>query len=65
MFSKLGKRQILEPYLVSYLQGLSIQTGLILSSTGRRPASLCHGPLSVVRQCVRPCVNFFFKHLLL
>ena len=38
------------------------------SSTGHRPASLCHGPLSVVRPCVRasvcPCVNFFFKHLL-
>ena len=40
----------------------------IFSSTGHRPASLCHGPLSVVRACVRPsvrpCVNFFFKHLL-
>ena len=40
-----------------------------ISYTGRRPASLCHGPLSVVRPCVRssvrPCVNFFFKHLLL
>ena len=35
---------------------------LIFSSTGRRPASLCHGLLSVA---VRPCVNFFFKHLLL
>ena len=35
-----------------------------VSSTGRRPASLCHGPVSVVRPCVRPCVNFFFKHLL-
>ena len=32
----------------------------IFSSTGHRPASLCHGPLSVVR----PSVNFFFKHLL-
>ena len=37
----------------------------VFSSTGRRPASLCHGPLSVVRPSVRPCVNFFFKHLLL
>ena len=41
----------------------------VFSSTGRRPASLCHGLLSVVRPCVRssvrPCVNFFFKHLLL
>ena len=40
----------------------------IFSSTGRRPASLCHGPVSVVcpsvRASVRPCVNFFFKHLL-
>ena len=33
----------------------------IFSSTGHRPASLCHGPLSVVGQSVRPCVNFFFK----
>ena len=31
---------------------------IIFSSTGGRPASLCHGPLSV-------CVNFFFKRLLL
>ena len=37
----------------------------VFSSTGRRPASLCHGLLSVVRPCVRLCVNFFFKHLLL
>ena len=46
---------------------------LIFSSIGHRPASLCHGPLSVVRLSIRPsihpsihpCVNFFFKHLLL
>ena len=25
----------------------------VISSTGRRPASLCHGPLSVVRPSVR------------
>ena len=25
----------------------------LISSTGRRPASLCHGPLSVVRPSVR------------
>ena len=30
---------------------------LIFSSTGRRPASLCHGPLSVVRGCVHPSVR--------
>ena len=40
----------------------------IFSSTGHRPASLCHGLLSVVHLCVcssvRLCVNFFFKHLL-
>ena len=33
------------------------------SSTGRRPASLCHGPLSVVRASVRPLtfsLNIFF-----
>ena len=29
----------------------------IFSSTGHRPASLCHGPLSVVRQCVHPSVH--------
>ena len=38
---------------------------IIFSSTGHRPASLCHGLLSVVCPSVRPCVNFFFKHLLL
>ena len=41
----------------------------LISSTGHRPASLCHGLLSVVRACVRPSVrpsvNFFFKHHLL
>ena len=37
----------------------------IFISTGRRPASLCHGPLSVVRLAVCPSVNFFFKHLFL
>ena len=31
------------------------------SSTGRRPASLCHGGLSVVRACVNFC---FKRHLL-
>ena len=40
-------------------------TQCIFSSTGHRPASLCHGPLSVVRASIRPYVNFFFKHLLL
>ena len=44
-----------------------LATALVFSSTGRRPASLCHGLLSVVCQCVRlsvhPCVNFFFKNL--
>ena len=29
------------------------------SSTGHRPASLCHGPSSI-----RQCINFFFEHLL-
>ena len=47
---------------------------LLFSSTGHRPASLCHGLLSAMRPCVCPscvrltvrrCVNFFFKHLLL
>ena len=28
-------------------------------------ASLCHGLLSVMHPSVCPCVNFFFKHLLL
>ena len=45
---------------LAFLTSLSI-----FSSTGHRPASLCHGPLSVVRASVHPCVNFFFKHLLL
>ena len=41
---------------------------LIFSSTGRRPASLCHGLLSVMRLCVRLSVrgltlslNIFFS----
>ena len=42
---------------------------LIFSSTGRRPASYCHGIVSVVRpsvrSSVRASVNFFFKKLLL
>ena len=29
----------------------------IFSSTGRRPASLCHGLLSAMCPCVRPCVR--------
>ena len=45
----------------------------LVSSTGHRSASLCHGLLSVARPSVRPsvcpsvrlCINFFFKHLLL
>ena len=50
---------------------LHAQSSTVFSSTGHRPASLCHGLLSVVclrpagRVSVRPCVNFFFKHLLL
>ena len=35
----------------------------VFSSTGRRPASLCHGPLSVVRPSVRALtfsLNIFF-----
>ena len=57
-------------------QAQSVQTNtcrkfllfVIFSSTGRRPASLCHGLLSVVRPCVRPSVraltfslNIFFS----
>ena len=30
---------------------------MIFSSTGRRPASLCHGPLSVVRPCVSASIR--------
>ena len=30
---------------------------MVISSTGRRPASLCHGPVSVVRPCVRASVR--------
>ena len=45
-------------YFLSYMT-------LVFSSTGLRPASLCHGLLSVVRPCVRPSVHpsvryFFF-----
>ena len=29
----------------------------VFSSTGRRPASLCHGPVSVVRPSVRASVR--------
>ena len=52
---------------------LSFELLPFLSFTGRRPASLCHGPLSVLRPSIclavhpsiRLCINFFFKHLLL
>ena len=45
---------------------------MIFSSTGRRPASYCHGVVSVVcpsvslavRPCVRPSINSSFKKLL-
>ena len=39
---------------------ISIYMGIIISSTGRRPASLCHGP-SCVRPCVRACFNIFLN----
>ena len=67
---------ILEKFL-SLLLGLkllsaksfSLEEPIIFSSTGHRPASLCHGLLSVVRPvvhlAVRACVNFFLKHLFL
>ena len=45
------------------------ETGLVFSSTGQRPASYCHGVVSVmrpsIRSSVRASVNFFFKKLLL
>ena len=45
-------------YLLNHLPN-----SLVFSSTGRRPASLCHGPLSVVRPSVRALtfsLNIFF-----
>ena len=39
--------------------GFCRENFIIFSSTGRRPASLCHGLLSV-GPSVRLCVNFFF-----
>ena len=43
------------------LQRYIFSFSLIFSSTGRRPASLCHGLLSLVRPCVcvagRPSVR--------
>ena len=55
-------------YDINYNYSL-IPCSAILSSTGHRPASLCHGPLSVmcasVCACVRLSVKFFFKHHLL
>ena len=47
--------------LVIYKSQLAVS---VFSSTGRRPASLCHGPLSVVRPSVRPLtlsLNIFFS----
>ena len=41
-----------------------LKMNIIFSSTGRRPASLCHGPLSVVRPSVRALtfsLNIFFS----
>ena len=37
---------------------------MVFSSTGRRPASVCHGPLSVMRASVRALtfsLNIFFS----
>ena len=48
-------------YQTSYMNSLGYCAQAlfsVFSSTGRRPASLCHGPLSVVRPSGRPCVNF-------
>ena len=46
---------VLSPFCV--LIGSSPRYVFFLSSTGRRPASLCHGLLSVVRPCVRSSVR--------
>ena len=50
-----GSKFDLQLYLLSFFQ--------VFSSTGRRPASLCHGPLSVVPPSVRALtfsLNIFF-----
>ena len=44
-----------KPLPVERFQGL--QGRLVFSSTGHRPASLCHGPLSVVRPSVDASVH--------
>ena len=41
---------------VRLLDGLNCIMSVIFSSTGRRPVSLCHGPLSVVRPSICPSV---------
>ena len=57
-----NQNQIIQSYSHLNLEKL---LKMIFSSTGQRPVSLCHGLLSVVRPSIRPCINFFFKHLLL
>ena len=55
-------------YLSLVLGDYSTRRKCVFSSTGRRPASLCHGPLSVVRPSVSASVrvltfslNIFFS----
>ena len=38
----------------------STNSMVVFSSTGRRPASYCHGVVSVVRPFVRACVRKLF-----
>ena len=55
---------ILANHILSSANAFNL-TLLIFSSTGHRPASLCHGLLCIPASVRAPCVNFFFKHLLL
>ena len=74
----ISKIQVSNPAILALLfrcgkQLTLSQTSLVFSSTGQRPASYCHGVVSVmrlsirpsVRSCVRASVNSSFKKLLL
>ena len=51
--------------LMIKLYPTSFSEFIFLAPLARGKRGLCHGPVSVVCACLRACVNFFFKHLLL
>ena len=46
-----------------WLLAFSCVPPMCFSSTAQRPAGLCHGTYKYP-SCIRPCINFYFKHLI-